>query len=323
MTRTVYLNGEYLPEHEAKVSIFDRAFLMADGVYEVTSVLGGKLIDFDGHMARLERSLTELDMPARRHDDLLAIHRELVRAQRIEEGLVYLQVTRGRRGSRFRLSRPGDDRADNGAVHPVQAGPGRQPGRRKGPGSGHLDRGRALGPARHQDGAAALSVDGQDDGQEGRGRRRLDGRGRQGDRGHVEQRLYRQGQPDRHPRAFQRHPARDHPRRGAALAREAQMEVEERPFTIEEAKAADEAFVTSASAFVMPVVRDRRCRAGRRHAGREGHAPARDLYRRKPEGRDLSRGPVRSPAPGGRPAALRREVRRRGRHSCLPQQNSG
>ena len=48
MTRTVYLNGDFLPETEAKVSIFDRAFLMADGVYEVTSVLGGKLIDFDG-----------------------------------------------------------------------------------------------------------------------------------------------------------------------------------------------------------------------------------------------------------------------------------
>jgi len=47
--RTVYVNGEYLPENEAKISIFDRGFLMADGVYEVTSVLGGKLIDFEGH----------------------------------------------------------------------------------------------------------------------------------------------------------------------------------------------------------------------------------------------------------------------------------
>ena len=89
--RTVYVNGEYLPEDEAKVSIFDRAFLMADGVYEVTSVLGGKLIDFDGHRARLERSLTELEMakPAA-FDDLLEIHRELVRVNEIEDGLVYL-----------------------------------------------------------------------------------------------------------------------------------------------------------------------------------------------------------------------------------------
>ena len=56
MTRTVYVNGEYLPETEARISIFDRGFLFADGVYEVTSVLGGKLIDFDGHAVRLERS---------------------------------------------------------------------------------------------------------------------------------------------------------------------------------------------------------------------------------------------------------------------------
>jgi D-alanine transaminase len=48
MSRTVYVNGEYLPEEEAKVSVFDRGFLFADGVYEVTSVLGGKLIDFEG-----------------------------------------------------------------------------------------------------------------------------------------------------------------------------------------------------------------------------------------------------------------------------------
>ena len=48
--RTVYVNGEYLPENEAKISIFDRGFLMADALYEVTSVLGGKLIDFDGRI---------------------------------------------------------------------------------------------------------------------------------------------------------------------------------------------------------------------------------------------------------------------------------
>ena len=62
MTRTVYVNGTYLPETEATVSIFDRGFLMADAVYEVTSVLGGKLIDFEGHAVRLDRSLNELDM---------------------------------------------------------------------------------------------------------------------------------------------------------------------------------------------------------------------------------------------------------------------
>ena len=99
--RTVYLNGEYLPETEARVSIFDRAFLMADGVYEVTSVLGGKLIDFEGHLKRLERSLNELDMPKpEAFDELLDIHRELVRVNDIDDGLIYLQVTRGSDGDR-------------------------------------------------------------------------------------------------------------------------------------------------------------------------------------------------------------------------------
>jgi len=85
MTRTVYLNGEYMPEDQAKVSVFDRGFLFADGVYEVTSVLGGKLLDFDGHAVRLARSLGELGManPITK-DDLLAVHRELVRLNDIE-----------------------------------------------------------------------------------------------------------------------------------------------------------------------------------------------------------------------------------------------
>ena len=94
--RTVYVNGEYVPENEAKVSIFDRGFLMADGVYEVTSVLDGKLIDFDGHAVRLQRSLDELDMrnPISK-DALLEVHRELVRLNGVEEGMIYLQITRG------------------------------------------------------------------------------------------------------------------------------------------------------------------------------------------------------------------------------------
>ena len=62
MSRIVYVNGEFVPEADAKVSVFDRGFLFADGVYEVTSVLDGKLIDFEGHARRLERSLNELGM---------------------------------------------------------------------------------------------------------------------------------------------------------------------------------------------------------------------------------------------------------------------
>ncbi|MCB1899304.1 D-amino-acid transaminase [Cognatazoarcus halotolerans] len=94
--RQVYLNGQYLPETEAKISIFDRGFVFADAVYEVTAVLDGKLIDFAGHLARLRRSLGELDMPFSMDDaDLLAIHRRLVELNQIDEGLVYIQVSRG------------------------------------------------------------------------------------------------------------------------------------------------------------------------------------------------------------------------------------
>ena len=64
MSRIVYVNGDYVAEEDAKISVFDRGFLFADGVYEVTSVLDGKLVDFDGHAKRLARSLSELDMAA-------------------------------------------------------------------------------------------------------------------------------------------------------------------------------------------------------------------------------------------------------------------
>lgn len=94
--RTVYLNGQFVPESQANVSIFDRGFMFADGIYEVTAVLRGKLVDFDLHQARLQRSLAELglvlDMSG---EQLLAIHRQLIALNALEEGLVYMQVTRG------------------------------------------------------------------------------------------------------------------------------------------------------------------------------------------------------------------------------------
>lgn len=106
--RQVYLNGQYLPETEAKVSIFDRGFVFGDAVYEVTAVLEGKLIDFAGHLARLHRSLSELDMPFSMDDaTLLAVHRELLSLNQVNEGLVYLQVTRGAADRDFLF--PADD----------------------------------------------------------------------------------------------------------------------------------------------------------------------------------------------------------------------
>lgn len=96
MSRTVYVNGRYVPEAEATLSVFDRAILFADAVYEVTAVLDGRLVDFHAHMRRLARSLGELDMPAPGSDAaLLDIHRELLRRNDLREGLVYLQVSRG------------------------------------------------------------------------------------------------------------------------------------------------------------------------------------------------------------------------------------
>ena len=68
MSRIVYVNGSYVPEAEAKVSVFDRALLFGDGVYEVTAVLDGRLVDFEPHLARLDRSLKEIALspPPRR-----------------------------------------------------------------------------------------------------------------------------------------------------------------------------------------------------------------------------------------------------------------
>ncbi|HBM13215.1 MAG TPA: D-amino acid aminotransferase, partial [Rhodospirillaceae bacterium] len=96
MSRIVYVNGEYLPEEDAKISVFDRGFLMGDGVYEVSSVLDGKLIDNAAHIARLERSLSELkmDWPCTK-EELVEIQREIIRRNQVTEGAVYWQITRG------------------------------------------------------------------------------------------------------------------------------------------------------------------------------------------------------------------------------------
>ena len=94
--RTIYLNGQYLPENEAKVSVFDRGFLFADAVYEVVSVMGGKLVDFAGHITRLGHSLGQLSITdAPGHDEWLSICRELVTRNALNEGMIYWQVTRG------------------------------------------------------------------------------------------------------------------------------------------------------------------------------------------------------------------------------------
>jgi len=96
MSRIVYVNGEYLAEEDAKISVFDRGFLFADAVYEVSAVLKGKLVDNDAHLKRLARSLGELKMtPPATGEEIEAIQMELIRHNSIDEGVIYLQATRG------------------------------------------------------------------------------------------------------------------------------------------------------------------------------------------------------------------------------------
>ena len=94
--RQVYINGEFKKEDEAKVSIFDRGLLFSDSVYEVTSVINSKLIDFKHHVERLDRSMNELKFKTLiDHDEILAFHRKLIELNNLKEGMIYTQVTRG------------------------------------------------------------------------------------------------------------------------------------------------------------------------------------------------------------------------------------
>ncbi len=251
MERIVYVNGNYVPEVDAKVSVFDRGFLMADGVYEVTSVLDGKLIDFDGHASRLARSLSELEMKAPcSREELLDIHRELVKRNGVTEGLVYLQVTRGVADRDFAYpkdARPTlvmftqtktliDNPVAKTGIKVISIDDIRW-GRRD------IKTVQLLYPSMGKMMAKAAGAD---------------------DAWMVEDGKVTEGTSNnayivKGGRIITRHLSTEilHGITRAAVlraAKEAQMEVEERPFTIDEAKAADEAFFTSASAFVMPVV---------------------------------------------------------------------
>ena len=253
-SRIVYVNGSMVPEAEARVSVFDRGFLMADGVYEVTSVLGGKLIDFTGHMVRLRRSLGELGMEMPLEEDaLLDLHRDLVAQNDLVDGLVYLQVTRGAPGDRdfafpapetpqtlvlFTQSKPG--LAENPQARVgirVVSIPDLRWGRRdiKTVQLLYPSMGKMIAKERGADDAWMVE----------------DGVVTEGTSNNAwivkgNTIVTRQTGPEILSGITR-----------AALMRVAaslQMRVEERAFTMEDAQGADEAFVTSASAFVMPVV---------------------------------------------------------------------
>jgi D-alanine transaminase len=96
MSRIAYVAGQYLPHRQAAVHIEDRGFQFADGVYEVISVVDGRLVDAERHLKRLARSLGELRIPAPLGDAALGIVlHEVIRRNGVDTGIVYLQVTRG------------------------------------------------------------------------------------------------------------------------------------------------------------------------------------------------------------------------------------
>jgi D-alanine transaminase len=256
MTRIVYVNGEFVPEDQAKVSVFDRAFLMADGVYEVTSVLDGKLVDFAGHLVRLDRSLSELRMSNPHDADTwLAIHRDLVARNAMAQGLVYLQVTRGAPGDRdfvwpdpatcpatvvmFTQTKPAladnPDAARGWSVVSVED----LRWRRR-----DIKTVQLLYPSLAKMTAKQAGAD---------------------DAWLVEDGFVTEGTSNNayivKGNAIITRPLSNDILHGITrtavlrLAVETQIEIVERPFTIAEAQAADEAFVTSASSFVMPVVK--------------------------------------------------------------------
>lgn len=240
-----------MPEDQATVSIFDRGFLMADAVYEVTSVLDGKLLEFAGHNKRLERSLNELGMSKPKDfDNLLEIHRELVKRNNVQEGGIYLQITRGV--------------ADRDFVYPKDAEPTLVLFTQERPivdvptaktgikvisvedqrwGRRDIKTVQLLYPSMAKMMAKAAGVD---------------------DAWFVEDGFVTEGTSNntyivKNGKIITRELSFDILQgitRASILrvAKEAQMEVEERCFTIEEAQNADEAFITSASAFAIPVV---------------------------------------------------------------------
>jgi D-alanine transaminase len=255
MSRTVYVNGEYLPETEAKVSIFDRGFLMADAVYEVTSVLGSKLIDFDGHIVRLQRSLDELEInnPYTR-EEWLNIHRELVRTNDLVDGGIYLQISRGAPNDRDFVW-PDPETTTPTVVLFSQSKPGL-----------------ANSPSA-QTGIKVISIE---DIRWGRrdiktvqllypsmGKMMAQKAGAD-DAWMVQDGYVTEGTSNNAyivkdgliiTRALSNNILHGITRAAVLrFADEAQMKIEERNFTIEEAQQADEAFITSASAFVTPVV---------------------------------------------------------------------
>lgn len=252
MVRTVYVNGEYLPETEGKISIFDRGFLFADGVYEVCAVINGKLVDYPAHMERLGRSLGELRMgwPCSRAE-LDAMHEELIRRNELKEGIIYMQVTRGVADRAFNFPKAETKptliaftQLMNLANNPnavtgikVITTPDLRWARRD------IKTVMLLAPVLGKQ--AAYEQGAQE--------------GWMVENGHVTEGTSSNAYIVKDGKVITRHLSNEilagcTRRALMRLAKEHGVEIVERPFTPEEAYAADEAFLTSASQFVMPIV---------------------------------------------------------------------
>jgi D-alanine transaminase len=253
MSRIVYVSGRFVREENAKVSVFDRGFLFADGVYEVTAVLGGKLVDYDGHIDRLYRSMGELKLrlPVTR-ERLLAIHRALVKRNGLDEGGVYLEVTRGAADRDFTF--PPEDTEPTLVLftqaRQLVANPDAESGiavislpdirwaRRDIKTVGLLAQALAKQEAKAKGAKEAWMVEGEEVTEGGSSTAWIvTGQGEIVTRPNSRKIL-----PGITRASLQR------------LAAEHQIKVVERVFTLKEAKAAKEAFITSATSFVMPVV---------------------------------------------------------------------
>jgi len=256
VSRIAYVNGRYIAHSQAAVHIEDRGFQFADGVYEVWAALGGRLADADGHFERLARSLSELRIdPPMTRSALTRVLRETLRRNRVRDGIVYLQITRGaaRRDHAFPdagtpATVVATARAIDFAAAEAKAAKGvaviTQPDQRWGRCDiktvGLLPNALAKQAAREGGAYEAWLIDAQGLITEGAstnawivdaaGTLRTRDTGANILRGVTRKALLQ-------------------------IAADLQMRIEERPFSVAEAKSAREAFITAASAFVTPVVK--------------------------------------------------------------------
>ncbi len=256
MSRVAYVNGRYVAHGQAAVHIEDRGFQFADGVYEVWAAFDGRLADAEGHFERLARSLSELRIdPPMTRAALERVLRETLRRNRVRDGSVYLQVTRGAARRDHAFPEPGtpttvvatarsidiaaaEAKAAKGVA--VVTHPDQRWGRCDIKTIGLLPNALAKQAARENGAYEAWLIDADGLVTEGAstnawivdasGSLRTRDTGANILRGVTRKTLLQ-------------------------IAGELQMSVEERPFTIAEAKGAREAFITAASAFVTPVVK--------------------------------------------------------------------